>query len=435
MHEQKRSRQAPWVITLASAAVLALAGCQSAPGDGGSVSGEAVDDGSTITMWTRSSTADLTQLLVDAYNDSHDNQVELTVIPFDSYQQKVGAAAGGGQLPDILSSDVVFTPNYASKALFADITDRIDALPFAADLAPAHIAASTLDGAVYGVPHAMDLSAVFYNKKLFEAAGLDPDAPPTTLTELAESARTIAALGDDTYGFTFGGNCGGCLLFGSWPSVWAAGGEIMNDDGTESLLDSPEAAAVYQIYRDLYDDGTAPADARTENGSTQTTIFEQGKMGMQVLGATQLTTLVESDALEIGVFPIPGPDGGESSFIGGDTVSISATSQRADQAWDFIAWTLGEEAQVEVVARSGNIPARTDLAVNSYTEDDPRAQVLNGLTAIGKSPVAINFGATYNDPNGPWLALGRAAIFGGDDVLAELEAHNLAVTESLQSGS
>jgi multiple sugar transport system substrate-binding protein len=337
------------VVVLSAAAIL-LAGCQSGTGSEETGTGEAVDDGSTITMWTRSSTADLTQLLVDEYNATHENQVELTVIPFDAYQQKVGAAAGGGQLPDILSSDVVFTPNYASKNLFLDITDRIEALPSGDDLAPAHIAASTLDDRVYGVPHAMDLSAVFYNKKLFEAAGLDPEAPPTSLTELAEDARAIAALGDDTYGFTFGGNCGGCLLFGSWPSVWASGGEVMNEDGTESLLDSPEAASVYQVYRDLYADGTAPADARNENGSTQTTIFEQGKMGMQVLGATQRTTLVESDALEIGVFPIPGADGGSSSFIGGDTISISANSEKADQAWDFISWTLSDEAQVEVVA-------------------------------------------------------------------------------------
>ena len=81
-------------------ALFALAACggsssdKSSTASGGGSSGS-VDDGSKITMWTRAATSAYSQLLVDAYNKTHKNQVKLTVIPTDSYQPKIAAAAGG----------------------------------------------------------------------------------------------------------------------------------------------------------------------------------------------------------------------------------------------------------------------------------------------------------------------------------------------------
>ena len=82
----------------------------------------------TITMWTRAATQTQSERLVKAYNASHKNQVELTVIPTDNYQARVAAAAGGKNLPDVFASDVIYAPNYTSQGLYLDITDRIDAL-------------------------------------------------------------------------------------------------------------------------------------------------------------------------------------------------------------------------------------------------------------------------------------------------------------------
>src|SRR3954452_19761654 len=148
----------------AVAGVLVLAACQSGPSGAAAGDTASVDDGTTITMWTRSPTATFSQTLVDAYNAGHKNKVKLTVFPADSYQQKVGTAAGARQLPDVLASDVVYAPNYAAKGVFLDITDRVNQLPFKASLAPAHMKAATHDGKDYAVPHDMDLSAMFYNK-------------------------------------------------------------------------------------------------------------------------------------------------------------------------------------------------------------------------------------------------------------------------------
>lgn len=415
-------------------AALVLAGCQSGPQATSSSDTGSVDDGTTITMWTRAPTATFTQTLIDAYNAGHKNKVKLTVFPADSYQQKVGTAAGARELPDVLAADVVYAPNYASKGVYLDLTERINELDFQDTLAPAHMKTATYENRLYGVPHDIDLSAVFYNKVLYERAGLDPDKPPTTLAEMAEHAKKIQALGGDVSGYFFGGACPGCQLFTSWPMIWASGGTVLDESGTASTIDNPTAAKVYTLLRRLYTDGVVPKSAKNESGPTWTQLFSEGKVGIQPMGATGLQGIKEGPDLEVGVAPIPGLEGGSSSFVGGDVLGISSNSENADAAWDFISWTLSEEAQVDVVAKNKNITVRSDLADNTYATQDPRLGVFNKLAGEGQTPISVNFGKTFNDPNGPWTATVIDAVFGASDPATALRDHNAAITESLSSG-
>jgi multiple sugar transport system substrate-binding protein len=416
------------------AGALVLAACQSGPSTASGGDTGAVDDGTTITMWTRSPTATFSQTLIDAYNASHKNKIKLTVFPADSYQQKVGTAAGARQLPDILAADVVYAPNYASKGVYLDLTERIDALPYKDELAPAHMKTATYNGKNYGVPHDIDLSAVFYNKVLFRKAGLDPEKFPATLPGMAAAAKKIQSVGGGVSGYFFGGACPGCQLFTSWPMIWASGGEVLNEQGTTSTMDNDTAAKVYSVLRQMYTDGVVPESAKNESGPTWTQLFTEGKVGIQPMGATALQGLKEGPDLQVGVAPIPGLDGGSSSFVGGDVLGISSNSQHAAAAWDFISWTLSEDAQVDVVAKSKNITVRSDLADNSYAKEDPRLGVFNKLAGEGQTPISVNFGKTFNDPNGPWTQTIIDAIFGADDPATALKNHNSAITESLSSG-
>ena len=92
-----------------------------------------VDNGAHITMWSRAATQARADALVQAYNASHKNHIDVTYVPTDDYQTKVGAAAAANSLPDLFSADVVFMPNWTSAGLFQDITARIATLPFAAE--------------------------------------------------------------------------------------------------------------------------------------------------------------------------------------------------------------------------------------------------------------------------------------------------------------
>ncbi|MFJ4422221.1 ABC transporter substrate-binding protein [Streptomyces bobili] len=395
-------------------------------GGGGAAGANGVDDGATLTMWTRAATRPQSEALVKAYNAGHKNKIELTVVPTDDYQAKVGAAAGSKDLPDLFASDVVFVPNYTSNGLFADLTDRVDALPFAEKLAQSHIKAGTYEDRKYVVPHTLDLSVLFYNKDLYRKAKLDPDKPPTSLSEWDRQARAVDALGGDVNGTFFGGNCGGCGVFTWWPSIWAAGADVLNKEGTEAELSSDTARKVYDTYRGWVKDDIVAPGAREETGTTWTGIFPKGKVGVMPMPSTTLGLMPEN--LDLGVAPIPGPDGGRSTFVGGDAIGISATSRSADQAWNFLAWSLGDEAQVEVVAAHKDVVARTDLASNKYSKADPRLVTINELVADGRTPYALKFGQTFNDPNGPWLKLMRDAVFGDG---SSVDKDNDAVSASL----
>lgn len=416
---------------LAGMATLALLTLTAACGGGGGGGGQQpADDPVTITMWTRAATQAQSERLVKAYNSSHKNQVKLTVIPTDNYQPRIAAAAGAKQLPDVFAADVIFVPNYTSQGLFLDITDRIAALPFKDGLAPSHMKLGTQDGRQYTLPHTLDLSVWFWNKDLYEKAGLDPEQGPKTLKEFAQHATTVQErLGKDgkVHGTFFGGNCGGCYVFTFWPSVWAAGAQVMNAEGTESLNDQPAMTDVFKIYRELHEKGATGPTTKEEQGPTWTGFFPKGEIGVMPMPSTTLGTMPAD--MRIGVTAIAGPDGGESTFVGGDSIGISSTSQNADAAWEFLSWTVSDEAQVEVMAKNKDVVARTDLADNKYSAEDPRVVLINSLVGKGETPYALRFGQTFNDPQGPWLRLAREAVFGDAAKAGELNAE---VTKSLQ---
>jgi len=393
---------------VAAALVLPLAACS---GSSGSGSGS-TDSTTELTMWTRAASSVPGQAFVDGYNATHPTKVKLTVLPNDSYQTKVATAAGSHSLPDLVSSDVIYMPNYTTKNLFTDITDRVNALPFKDTLAPSHIKLSTVDGKIYGVPHIVDGSAMIYNKDLFTKAGLDPASPPRSYQQVVEAAKKITALGGGVSGFFFAGNCPGCLAYTTMPSVWGSGGTVMDDKGTKSTLDTPQVKDMLDMYRQIWVDQSAPQASRNETGATWGNAFESGKIGMAPLGSGFVQALDKVSGLQYGVAPMPTKDGsGPSTFVGGDVIGIAAGSKNVDAAWDFIKYTLSDQAQADVLGKSGAIPVRTDLAAAA---SNPATKAIAALIKTGQTPYSLRYGEVFNDPNGPWLAMFRQAIFNAD---------------------
>lgn len=392
---------------------------------------QGVDDGTTITMWSRAATETRVQALVDAYNATHQNQVDLRLVPTDEYVGVVGNAAVANELPDLFSADVVFMPNWTSQGLFTDLTERIDAIPNLADIGQAHIVASSWEGKKYGLPFIIDLSVWMYNKALFTEAGLDPEAPPTTLQGFADAARAVQALGKEgIYGTYFGGNCGGCNVFTWWPISWADGAAVMNPEGTEALLNSDTMKQIYRTFGALWDEGVIHPNSIQETGPTWTQPFPAGQIGIMPMPAS----LQETEGMpldNLGVTAIAGVNGGESTFVGGDSIGVSKDSQHVDQAWNFITWMLGDYAQVEVIAKQGNVVARTDLADNQYSSADPRLVLFNEVAGVGETPFALHFNAAYNDPQSPWIQLFRAAVF-EDATDEQIDQLNAQITSVLQ---
>jgi multiple sugar transport system substrate-binding protein len=396
---------------------VALALTVAACGGGGSKTGSSSnpDDGTQLTMWVRSATDQFSQRLVDAYNSSHKNHVALTIIPNDSYLTKVGAAAGSHSLPDILASDVVYSPNYTKQGLFQDISADVKALPFYGSIAKSHLDVASYQGKIYAVPHKLDSSVLFYNKDLFKQAGLDPEKAPVNFTEMLADARKITALGHGITGFDLAGNCGGCGVYTLFPYAWAAGEPVLSDDGKKVSIDSPAFKSIFGLYKQMTDEKLVDSSDKAQDGSTWPANFEAGKVGILPLGSPIVGDLLKQTKFQWGVAPLMAPDGsGTATFIGGDVAGISATSKHRAQAWDFLKWTLEDNAQVEIIAKNGDLPGRTDLAGNKYTAADPRTKLIADGLKNGHTPFALPFGDLFNNPNGPWLATIRAAIYGND---------------------
>ena len=425
----------------AAALIVPLAACGGS-GNGGTATAEGIpakgtDDGTEITLWTRSPLERQAKNVVEAYNKSHKNQVKLEIIPNDDMEGKVGGASQTDSLPDILAGDVVRIPYWASEGIFTDITKQIDGLDNKADLQQGHIEAGTVDGAEYTLPFITDVSVMVWNKTLYKEAGLDPEQGPKSIAEFTEQAKKVAALNKDgVAGSYLAGQSGGALVFDLFPSVWADGESVMNKDGSEATLDNDSMKGVLDAYKELANTTNGlGAGSKEETGATWTAPFANGKIGVMPYPNTSTTALFDAEkdgGFEVGVAPIPGTkEGKTSTFLGGDAMGISKDSKHVAQAWNFLYWLMQSDAQKEVFADQGDTASNIQTLKTAYKDADPRIQTINSviIDGNGQTPKSPAFNEAFNAAGSPWQLLVQNAVWGSGD----LKADNKAVTDALSA--
>ena len=425
----------------AAALIVPLAACGGS-GNGGTATAEGIpakgtDDGTEITLWTRSPLERQAKNVVEAYNKSHKNQVKLEIIPNDDMEGKVGGASQTDSLPDILAGDVVRIPYWASEGIFTDITKQIDGLDNKADLQQGHIEAGTVDGAKYTLPFITDVSVMVWNKNLYKEAGLDPEQGPKSIDQFVEQAKKVAALNKDgVAGSYLAGQSGGALVFDLFPSVWADGESVMNKDGSEATLDNDSMKGVLDAYKELANTTNGlGAGSKEETGATWTAPFANGKIGVMPYPNTSTTALFDAEkdgGFEVGVAPIPGTkEGKTSTFLGGDAMGISKDSKHVAQAWNFLYWLMQSDAQKEVFADQGDTASNIQTLKTAYKDADPRIQTINSviIDGNGQTPKSPAFNEAFNAAGSPWQLLVQNAVWGSGD----LKADNKAVTDVLSA--
>lgn len=425
----------------AAALIVPLAACGGS-GNGGTATAEGIpakgtDDGTEITLWTRSPLERQAKNVVEAYNKSHKNQVKLEIIPNDDMEGKVGGASQTDSLPDILAGDVVRIPYWASEGIFTDITKQIDGLDNKADLQQGHIEAGTVDGAEYTLPFITDVSVMVWNKNLYKEAGLDPEQGPKSIDQFVEQAKKVAALNKDgVAGSYLAGQSGGALVFDLFPSVWADGESVMNKDGSEATLDNDSMKGVLDAYKELANTTNGlGAGSKEETGATWTAPFANGKIGVMPYPNTSTTALFDAEkdgGFEVGVAPIPGTkEGKTSTFLGGDAMGISKDSKHVAQAWNFLYWLMQSDAQKEVFADQGDTASNIQTLKTAYKDADPRIQTINSviIDGNGQTPKSPAFNEAFNAAGSPWQLLVQNAVWGSGD----LKTDNKAVTDVLSA--
>lgn len=369
-----------------------------------------------IQMWVRASGATAAQYMIDLWNASHDDKVVVTVIPDNQMVTKLATGSQAGDVPDMVSFDLIYMPDFMKAGFLKDITDEMKKDPNYEGVAQAYKDIATYDGKIYGAGFTPDVSVLLWNKDLFKAAGLDPDKAPATLQEIHEDAKKITALGNDTYGYYFSGSCPGCNIFVTSPMMVAAGSKLLPTKAGDDALTGDGVKDVLTEMKAMWDEKLVPDSAQADTGANFFATFETGKIGIQGTGGFAIAALKKDKPdMNFGIGFIPGTKEGQASaFVGGDVIAIPAASKHADIALQFIHWELTDEAQLEGLAKNSIIPSRPALADNKYFKDEPR--VVTTAQALGKgfTPYALHFNDMVNSDSSPWIQMLQTAIFDGD---------------------
>ena len=411
---------------LSAAAVAALTGLGTAGcGGPGPVVGPPVGDpdfgrvgSGTITFWARSDTGPVPTEIVKRFNAAQSEiRVELTLMPGTQQITKIATGIRGDSQPDVFAVDDFYAPALTYYKALTDVTDAVARLPYKDQLSKGMSQTVELGGRQYGVPFASDLSAYWYNKKLFTKADLDPDQPPTTFAAIVEAAKKITAAGGGAKGFSFAGNCPGCMSFAALPSVWAGGQHLVEGepgDQRANFVGNEPLRAIMTDYREVWASGAASTSSRTETGATWGADFIAGTVGILPGGYGQVVgKATPAQQADFGIVPLPGPTGGKSTFTGGDVVTIPAGARNPSAAWKFIEFALAEAQQLALPA-IGYTPVRSDLLTPAYREKYPLNAVLLGLQEVGYIERSIAASTVFNQSSGAWPAMFTSAIFGGD---------------------
>jgi len=402
-----------------TAAALLSAACGSSSSSSTSSKTFGVNATGTVHFWARQATDGPAKALVAAFNASHKNlKVVLHLTPPNDDTSQLATAIRAGSVPDVVGLNDIDVPTFSHEHALMDITPYVNALPYKAALSPGHLKLATINGHYYGLPYLADLSVLWYNKKLFKEAGLNPDAPPTNYAQIVADSAKISALGHGIYGFSFAGNCQGCLGFTMLPSLWAMGTHLINGPlGTQTanVANDTPLKTMLQDYHLMWANHETPVADQTQNGLTWGKDFEAGKVGIlpgDYGFAAAFTTPAQK--AEFADAPLPGVTGASySTFDGGDDFVIPAGAPNASGAWEFIKWALEPQQQAKYPSQ-GMTPIRTDVLTPAFSTTNPYDAVALKALAKGSVEYTLAYDAVFNEPGSPWFKMFEAAVYNGN---------------------
>jgi multiple sugar transport system substrate-binding protein len=410
----------------AAATLLGVVGCASSgPASSGAPSSSTfgVNATGTVQFWARTVSKTLAQKLVSEFNATHKNlQVKLTLTSINDDVTSLATSIRAGDPPDVVGLNDIDVPAFTRNGSFMDLTSAIDKLPYKQYLSPGHMGLAAYNGKQYGVPYWGDLSVLWYNKQLFTQAGLNPNDPPTTYAQILSDAQAINKLGHGINGFTFAGDCQGCLGFTVQPGIWADGSHLMNggiSNQTANITGNTALEKALTLYHEIWTQHLAPDNDRTDDGTTWGQDFVAGKIGIMPGGYGQVTDLAKPSQLgtELMDAPLPGSNGGYSTFDGGDDFVIPAAAKNASGAWEFIQWVLQTQQQDQYPGL-GATPIRTDVLTPAFSTAHPLDAVPLKALAQGYAPPTLVYDQMFNQAGGPWFQMFTTAVYDGNMSLA-----------------
>lgn len=331
---------------------------------GGSSDEGKTEDGKTALtfgIWDENQRPAMEQL-VEAYEaENEDVTIEIQLTPYKGgeYWTKLEAAATGGKAPDVFWLNVLHLDAYVEGGILADMTDAIAESDINDSFPEALVQNYVRDGVNYAVPKDFDTNALWYNKEIFDAAGVDYPTDDMTYEDLVKTAEDLkaAGLGEGVYPFA-------CPVdFQTWyyQTVYANGGYILSDDKTTTGYDDPKTQEGIQCWIDMIDKELSPSAAALAETSADA-MFEGGQTAMNFAGSYMVPEYAGNDAIadKIDCVEIPTFNGVEDNCINGLGYAVYEGSANKEAAIDFAIWLGSAEAQ-KIQGETGVvISARTD---------------------------------------------------------------------------
>lgn len=258
---------------------------------------------------------------------------------------------------------------------------------------------TTSEGDMLSMPFNSSTPVLYYNKDAFEAAGLDPDAPPATWEEVAEASQAIIDAGAAQCGFTTGWQSWVQLEnFSAWHDVpFATMANGFEGMGTEFAFNSPLHVRHIQNLADWQRDGVFKYGGRRSESAP---LFYTGECAMYMnSSAARAGVLENAKDFEVGVAKLPhyADTEPQNSIIGGATLWVLEGGSDEEKACtaDFFAYLSSPEVQADWHQVTGYLPI-TEAAYEltkeqGFYDENPGADVAV-LQMTGKEPTANSKG-------------------------------------------
>jgi multiple sugar transport system substrate-binding protein len=309
-------------------------------------------------------------------------KVKVETAPYADYFTELQTRIAGGDAPDTFELNFENFVTYASKGTLLDLTSAVDA-ETAARYYPEALKAFQLDGTQYGLPASFSDVVLFYNKDMFDAAGVEYPTSDWTWAEERAAAEKLTSAAKGVWGqyapisfheFYKTAAQNGCSFFG--------------EDGSVTV-NQPKCVEALQYMVDAQTNGLQPSEADMA-GVSDGDMFMQGQIGMLTTGIWMFTAFQDAP-FKWDIAVEPGNTQKASHFFSNAAV-VSKDTKNAEAAAKWVAFLTSDSEVAKVrVAASWELPALQDESLFqdylALTPPDNREAVFESLDAIVTPPV------------------------------------------------
>jgi multiple sugar transport system substrate-binding protein len=312
-----------------------------------------------------------------------DITVEFQTTSFPDYWTKLPALAAGHKLPDIVSLQSLRSPGFAD--LMVPLDDRIRADKFDIDaFDPSIVKGLSRNGKQFALPYDFGPWVLYYNRDMFEKAGLPLPQPDWTEADFLRDAKALTK--DGAFGFAVS-EPDALMVFAR-----SKGAQYLDAKGQLDLNNAGMKNAFAQYVALVSKDKVAPLlpASGVQSSSVANGRFTSGNVAMYVDGPWQVLNIRKKANFTVGMAPVPVREAGSISLSAGSGFGISTTSAHKDEAWKAIQVMTGPEAEQYLAEAGRAFAARKDF--QKYWYDVAAAGVIGAHEAL---PAALKTAEPY----------------------------------------